>query len=128
MTAAATSECVPKRMDASPGNGFEKIQVKSYYKSPRRTAPICSTPGGRHGPAEIDGLARSRTQGAVAARGIQELRPEGQRHRSRGRRDHRRRVRQDRGFAGEAYPYAFRGAAAAGGPGLPRMEDRGRGE
>src|SRR6266581_5451124 len=26
-----------------PGNVFEKAQVKSYYKSPRRTAPIRST-------------------------------------------------------------------------------------
>jgi hypothetical protein len=26
-----------------PGNVFEKAQVKSYYKSPRRTAPFCST-------------------------------------------------------------------------------------
>src|SRR5258708_38827939 len=31
-------------MGAPPGNVFEKTQVKSYYKSPRRTAPIRSTP------------------------------------------------------------------------------------
>src|SRR6267143_789152 len=46
-----------------PGNVFEKNQVKSYYKSYRRIAPICSTPGGRHGPAEIDRFARLREQG-----------------------------------------------------------------
>src|SRR5436309_13042305 len=31
-------------MCAPPGNVSEKTQLKSYYKSPRRTAPIRSTP------------------------------------------------------------------------------------
>src|SRR4029077_9396241 len=83
-TAAATSECLPKRMSASR-KCFEKARVKSYYKSPRRRSPIRSTPGGRHGPAEIDWLDRPRAQGA---RGIQELRSQGQRDRPRGGRDH----------------------------------------
>src|SRR4029077_13063343 len=120
--AAATSECLPKRMSASR-KCFEKARVKSYYKRPRRRSPIPSTPGGRHGPAEIDWLDRPRAQGA---RGIQELRSQGQRDRPRGGRDHRRRVRQDHRFPGQAHPHAARWTAPSGRAGLPRLEDRGR--
>src|SRR5258706_501038 len=115
-------------MGTSSGNVFlKKPRRNPTIRAPAQVADSLN-PGGRHGPAEIDRFARSRAQGAVAARRIQELRPEGQRHRPRGGRDHRRRVRQDRRFAGEADPHAFRRVAAPGRTGLSRLEDRDRGE